>query len=408
MVRFEITLDKRTQKKNGKYPLKLRVTDYNKVRFVSLNVDYTEKEYDSIFFGKNPKQEFLDIRKAADGWIKRAIEVEKVLKPFNFEVFRELLLSNKDFKRKTGIYVGDLFDEVIKRIGEFGSKNTASVYKTAKNSLLRFRPNLKIHEITPSFLREFESWHIQKSGGVLTATVAIYLRHLRAIINEQRDNGRLPEGYVYPFGRYRYVIPEVKKVKTTLKRDEIIRILSCEDFLSEEEEVVRNLWAFQFYCNGINLKDLIKLKWSDQVGNSFAIRREKTKNTTRGNPQLVQIPIGDSLKKYLDLVGDRDSEYVLGFLRDNPFEKTVLNKRMKVGKNLNSHLVKLGERLGLSVKLTTKVTRDAYATSLKKSGASIEVIAEMLGHTSTAVTRNYLDSFDQEHLHQVNDLLPKV
>jgi site-specific recombinase XerD len=70
--------------------------------------------------------------------------------------------------------------------------------------------------------------------------------------------------------------------------------------------------------------------------------------------------------------------------------------------------VKLGERLGLSVKLTTKVTRDAYATSLKKSGASIEVIAEMLGHTSTAVTRNYLDSFDQEHLHQVNDLLPKV
>ena len=50
MVRFEITLDKRTQKKNGKYPLKLRVTDYNKVRFVSLNVDYTEKEYDSIFF----------------------------------------------------------------------------------------------------------------------------------------------------------------------------------------------------------------------------------------------------------------------------------------------------------------------------------------------------------------------
>ena len=32
----------------------------------------------------------------------------------------------------------------------------------------------------------------------------------------------------------------------------------------------------------------------------------------------------------------------------------------------------------------------------------------MLGHTRTAVTRNYLDSFDQEHLHQVNDLLPKV
>ena len=46
MVRFEINLDKRTQKKNGKYPLKLKVTDYNKVRFISLQADYTEKEYD--------------------------------------------------------------------------------------------------------------------------------------------------------------------------------------------------------------------------------------------------------------------------------------------------------------------------------------------------------------------------
>ncbi len=114
------------------------------------------------------------------------------------------------------------------------------------------------------------------------------------------------------------------------------------------------------------------------------------------------------MKKYLDLVGDRDSEYVLGFLRDSPIESTVLNKRMKVGKDMNKHLVQLGERLGLSVKLTSEVSRDAYATSLKKSGASIDVIAEMLGHTSTAVTKHYLDSFDQEYLHQVNDLLPKV
>lgn len=408
MIRFEITLDKRTQKKNGKYPLKLRVTDYNKVRFVSLKVDYTEKEYDSIFFGKHPKQEFLEMRRAADGWIKKAIEIEKVLKPFNFEVFRDLLSSKKDFKLRDGIIVGDLFDDVIKRTGEFGSKNTASTYKTAKNSLLRFRPNLKIQEITPSFLREFESWHIQKRGGVLTGTVAIYLRHLRAVINEQRDNGRLPEGYVYPFGRYRYVIPEVKNLKVTLKRDEILRILTCKDFLSEEEEFARNLWAFQFYCNGINLIDLIKMKWSDQVGNSFAIRREKTKNTTRGNPQLVQIPIGDGLKKYLDLLGNRNSEYVLGFLKDSPLKSSVLNKRMKVGKDMNKHLVQLGERLGLSVKLTSEVSRDAYATSLKKSGASLDVISEMMGHTSTAVTKHYLDSFDLEHLHQVNDLLPKV
>jgi hypothetical protein len=86
----------------------------------------------------------------------------------------------------------------------------------------------------------------------------------------------------------------------------------------------------QFYCNGINLKDLVKLKWSDRVGESFVIRREKTKNTTRGNPQVVRIPITEKLNRFLGKIGKEDSPYVLGFLKENPMESTVLNKKCKV------------------------------------------------------------------------------
>lgn len=56
--------------------------------------------------------------------------------------------------------------------------------------------------------------------------------------------------------------------------------------------------------------------------------------------------------------------------------------------------------------MTSKVTRDAYATTLKKGNVSIEKIAEMLGHSSTMVTKNYLDSFDQEQIHEINQVLP--
>ncbi len=405
MVRFEITLDKRTQKKNGTFPLKLRVTDYNKVRFVSLKADYTEVQFESIF-GKNAKKSYAEYKIAAESVLNRAIEIEKTLKPFNYELFKDLLFSNKEFKRKNGLFIGDLFDVVIKRKLEAGSLNTAANYKCSKNILLKFNPELRIDEITPQFLQEFESWFVKNHGGVLTATLAIYLRPLRAVLNELKDNGKLPEGYLYPFGRYRYVIPEVRKSKTTLKRDEIVKILELNDFSSQDEEFARDIWAFQFYCNGINLKDLIKLKWSDRVGKSFVIRREKTKNTTRGNPQVVQIPITEKLNRYLGKIGHKDSPYVLGFLKENSMESTVLNKKCKVGKLINRNLVELGERLGLSVKLTTKVTRDAYATSLYKEGVSIEKIAEMLGHTSTSVTKNYLDSFDQEQIHEINQVLP--
>ena len=405
MVRFEITLDKRTQKKNGTFPLKLRVTDYNKVRFVPLKADYTEVQFESIF-GKNAKKSYAEYKVAAESVLHRAIEIEKTLKPFNYEVFRGLLLSNQDFKRRSGLYVGDFFDVVINRKLEAGALNTATNYKSSKNILLKFRPDLKVEEITSNFLKEFETWYIQNHGGVLTATLAIYLRPLRAVLNELKDNGKLPEGYLYPFGRYRYVIPEVRRAKTTLKRDEIVKILELNDFTSQDEEFARNIWALQFYCNGINLKDLVKLKWSDRVGESFVIRREKTKNTTRGNPQVVRIPITEKVNRYLGKIGHKDSPYVLGFLKENSMESTVLNKKSKVGKLINKHLIELGVRLGLSVKLTTKVTRDAYATTLKKGNVSIEKIAEMMGHTSTTVTKNYLDSFDQEQIHEINQVLP--
>jgi integrase len=240
----------------------------------------------------------------------------------------------------------------------------------------------------------------------LTSSISIYLRPLRAIFNELISEGKLPQDVIYPFGRYRYIIPEVRRAKTTLKRDEIIKILTCKNFENEDEEFARNLWVFQFYCNGVNLKDLINIKWSDQIDQSFVIRREKTKNTMRGNPQLVRIPITSKLQSILDQIGDRNSPYVLGFLKKNSSESTILNKKSKVGKFMNSNLIKLGERLGLSVKLTTKVARDAYATTLKKSGVSIEAIAEMLGQTSTAVTKHYLDSFDQEQIHEINNFLP--
>jgi hypothetical protein len=29
-----------------------------------------------------------------------------------------------------------------------------------------------------------------------------------------------------------------------------------------------------------------------------------------------------------------------------------------------------------------------------------------MGHTSTTVTKNYLDSFDQEQIHEINQVLP--
>ena len=56
----------------------------------------------------------------------------------------------------------------------------------------------------------------------------------------------------------------------------------------------------------------------------------------------------------------------------------------------------MAETLKLEIDITTYSARHSFATQLKSSGASTEFISESLGHSSLAVTENYLASFSQE------------
>jgi hypothetical protein len=405
MIRFEIVIDKRTRKKSGKYPLKLRVTNYNEVRFISLSIDYTEAQYSEIF-RKTPTGVLLEHRNSAEKILQKAIRISQALKPFDYKKFKELLLKKEESESKASEYISDLFDLVIERKKSQGAIKTSINYKSSKNSLNKFKPSLRVEDVTKQFLHSYEEWYIKSRPNSSLTTINIYLRNLRAIINEVKSQNKLPVGYVYPFGKHNYVIPESRKLKTTLSREEIVKLINYTDFETISERCARDIWLLQFYCNGINLKDLVKLRWDNKIGECFVIQREKTKRTSRVNPHPIRIPINEKINLLLDKIGKKDSPFVLGFLKDGFTESQLVNKKEKVGKMVNKELKKISTKLNLSVPLSTKTARDAYATSLKKGNVSIEKIAEMLGQTSTAVTRRYLDTFELDEVHRINHILP--
>jgi integrase len=108
------------------------------------------------------------------------------------------------------------------------------------------------------------------------------------------------------------------------------------------------------------------------------------------------------LKVLIEKVGNKNSPYVLGFLREQMSETQILEKKCRVAKMMNANLKAIGKRLNLSIELLSETSRDAYATTLKKNGRSIEEIAEMLGHSSTTCTRNYLAQFEENQIHSIN------
>lgn len=54
---------------------------------------------------------------------------------------------------------------------------------------------------------------------------------------------------------------------------------------------------------------------------------------------------------------------------------------------------------------TTNFARHSFSTVLKRSGVSIEMISEQLGHTSIKTTQIYLDSFESDQKREITKYL---
>jgi integrase len=63
---------------------------------------------------------------------------------------------------------------------------------------------------------------------------------------------------------------------------------------------------------------------------------------------------------------------------------------------------------GLSIPLTTYVSRHSWATIAKRQGVPTAVISEGLGHETERTTQIYLDSFENDVLDAANDLITDI
>ena len=68
----------------------------------------------------------------------------------------------------------------------------------------------------------------------------------------------------------------------------------------------------------------------------------------------------------------------------------------------NRDLRSLAETCGVGEPVTSYTIRHSFATTLKEQDVPIEMISELLGHTSIKTTQIYLKSFSLERLSAVN------
>ena len=75
---------------------------------------------------------------------------------------------------------------------------------------------------------------------------------------------------------------------------------------------------------------------------------------------------------------------------------------------VNDKLKKLGEKLGLTVPLTSYVARHGWASIARSRNIPLAIISEAMGHDSEKTTRIYLASLDTTSVAKANSRILKA
>jgi integrase len=402
MATFHLELDKRVKLKNDRFNLCVRLGMGNDIMYLKI-VPMTKDQFQQVFEKKATDPKSVEFRKQCNEFLSRCEEIYNDLKPFNKAEYRRLIYGKTGEKEE--INGSLLLNDLIARYLESNPRSklkTKTMYHTALNSFVEYQQGISIVDITPNFLMDYEK--SKREHGYSTATISTYMRHLWSIINHfNYVDKRLPNTYKYLFGKGGYTIKNYRKSKPVMSNDEIQKVADFKDFQNKEQEYARDIWLLLYRANGMNHADLMKLRWSDIKGQYIVFNCLKTDNTRRNNVRDIVVPLYSKLRELIDKVGTKSSPFILGVLQEGYDEKTFRNKKDWQQQKINKSFKFISEKLSLSVDLKLKTSRDAYATSLKRSGKSKDEIGEMMGHSNSQVTEFYLASLDMDKTWGINE-----
>jgi len=396
---ISIYFDKRRIKENGNYPIRLQVytsNPKNRKRYAT-KIEATEEEYEGAFGSSKVRKQYKWLKVTVDALTSKAEKIAKDLDPFTFDQFEKKMFRMIG----QGCKVEFQYNEVIDEYNKNGQVGTAQSYLDSKRSLIRFCREVKktkfekliFTDITKEWLLDYERFMLNTLDRSIT-TVGIYLRPLRALFNKAISEKEIEVDF-YPFGKRKYQIPTKKNKKKALNTDQLKGLFEAIP-ANESQEKAKDFWFFTYACNGINMKDILLLKYSDIENDKIEFVRAKTKLTTKGNQKTITFYLNDFSKSIIDKYGNENtSPDTLVFDVLNGVTKPI--DKLKKVKNFTQFVNKNMQKLCLAnelPKISTYWARHTFATQSIRKGASMEFMQESLGHKDMKTTMSYFAGFD--------------
>lgn len=361
--------------KNGTAPLELSVTINGERKVFALDMRCNPSKWDARNQKVKGSKEINDyinvIRSKCYALYNEMVSLKLHITLDNFLY----ALKNGITNNKNTITIEQAFKETIRAKSSL-SKCTVSKYNSTLVYIKDFikqeygRSDIFVEEITPNTCQLFFNYLLSK----VSNNTAIYrLKHLNSVMIYCRD-----EGYIQT-NPCKVKFRKDKLEYHPLTKEQLDR-LKNKKIENKRLDVVRDLFVLQCHT-GLSYSDMATLTINDIKGDVIIKNRLKTKI------QSV-IPILDTAKEILEKY-----DYHLPVLSNQKY---------------NSYLKELGDICDIEQELHTHLARHTMATICINNGIDVNVIAKILGHSSSRTTldiyAHLLDDTVSKEKDKLNDI----
>lgn len=384
---------------NGEYEIRLRLTLYKQVSYISTGYSSTKENWDNVNACPKPSHPNCKVINKKIGQLEDDIDFEKKM----LERSGQKIILLKELKAKlkstpvipSMVKVLAFFDQVISDLANEGRIGYSNVFVSCKASVSKFL-NDKDKAFVEFKQADFEGYEKFLLRSITeSSTVSYYIRTFYRIWNLAIAKGicskeHHPSKYI-SFKPYR----KFKTKKRAISAEYINQIENLHFEPTSRMFRSQQYFLFSYYARGINFVDLCKLQHGQNIiGQTLKYTRSKNKRKYNFKLHSKAASIIEVFKNYPI---KSDSDYIFPLLKKEHNTPKKIDARVDSAlKDLNEDLEEIGKTIGLTNKLTSYVARHSFATNLRRKKVDIAVIQEAMGHETELQTMTYLEEIDDE------------
>lgn len=388
MAKVSIILDQRKADKQGRFPIKLRISAQSSNTSISTNVfvsprDYIgEAEHAVARTCANAKQINKDICELHYMYLSAIMELER-----SGRILTMSAADIRDYVNRSKEFVSErtFSDTLLDYRNTCRAEKTQQAYDYTMQMMERYTGKKKFlfEEVNFMFLTEFERW--MEDNGIGMSSRSIVFRNMRTVYNYAINNDWV-DMQSYPFRKFK--IKQGHKEKEYLPEKKMRELLTLD--LSKEPgsglELARDFFVLSFLLCGINPVDLYNLpKQTQQI-------RFVRQKVAFHEPPTICIGIQPEAAY---LIGEYNGDEHLLNLSEKYYSYDSFYTFMK------HRIKKLGERIDCP-EMSLYWARYSWATYACKLEIPDYIIGKALGHADRSLVMKSYATFDWSLVDKAN------